>query len=265
MADLTGPGEFAADDGTVPAPVADVLARRAGGEAGVREVVAALGDQRLLVPLLEVDGDLLEGDDADPCAGSDRAVAAVSIRDPDGSAVGLAFTGMAPLRHWNAAARPMPVSAIRAAAAVLADGGHALLLDAGSPAPVRIRGVALVRLSTGQPWPDPWVDPAVRAAVVAELAPVLASGEVGLRLVAAAGTAGAVGAASAAGTAVQPGLVLQIRFAEELSAQTIDQRVAAIAERVSRSAALREVFDGVLAVEVVGVGPVRPPQTDLSR
>ncbi|MGB7981845.1 MAG: SseB family protein [Candidatus Nanopelagicales bacterium] len=264
MADLSGPGEFGTDDGTVPAPVADVLARRARGEAGIREVVAELGAQRLLVPLLEVDGDLLDGDDADPCAGSDRAVAAVSIREPDGTPVGLAFTGMAPLRDWDPAARPMPVSAARAAAAVLTEGGRALLLDVGSPAPVRIRGVALGRLATGEPWPEPWVDAAVRAAVVAELAPVLASGEVGLRLVAGAGSAGGVGGADGAG---RPGLTLQVRFAEKLTSGVIDQRAAVIAERVTRSAALREVFDGVLAVEVVGVGvgPAGAPRTGLSR
>ncbi len=271
MADLTDPGEFADDDGTVPAPVAQVLARRAAGEAGIREVVAALTGQRLIVPLLEVDGDLLEGDDADPCAGSDRAVAAVSIRDPqDGTVVGLAFTGMAPLQAWDPAARPMPVTAARAAAAVLAEGGQVLLLDAGSPAPVQLRGQALLRLATGAPWPDPWEDAAVRAAVIAELAPVLASGEVHVRLVGGQSLGSASGSGSAPGrtagrqveAAVPPGLVVQVRFAGELDADVVEQRAAVIAQRVAGSAVLREVFDGVLAVEVVGVGPGR---THLSR
>ena len=34
MGDLTGPGAFAADDGSVPADVADVLARRASVPRG---------------------------------------------------------------------------------------------------------------------------------------------------------------------------------------------------------------------------------------
>ncbi len=246
MAELTGPGEFAADDGSVPAPVAQVLARRIRGEAGIREVVAALADERVLVPLLEVDGDLLEGDDSDPCAGSDRAVAAVSIRDRHGASVGLAFTGMDPLLRWDPRARPMPVTASRAAAAVLAEGGRALLLDAGSPAPLRIRGQALVRLATGEPWPDPWDDQAVRAAVAEVLEPVLASGEVGLRLVAAA--------AETDTTAQHPGVVLQVRFAVDLGTDILGQRAEIIADRVSGSADLRDVFDGVLGVEVVGAG-----------
>ena len=43
MGDLTGPGAFAADDGSVPADVAEVLARRASGAAGIREVVTLPG------------------------------------------------------------------------------------------------------------------------------------------------------------------------------------------------------------------------------
>ena len=126
--------------GRYPPEVADVLARRAAGAAGIREVVMCLTAHRLLVPLLEVDGDLLEGDDADPCAGSDRAVAAVSMREPDGRPLGLAFTGMAPLVAWDAAARPLPVEATRAAGAIVAEGGRALLVDAGSAARPAHRG-----------------------------------------------------------------------------------------------------------------------------
>ena len=132
MGDLTGAGSFTSDDGSVPTDVAEVLALRASGAVGIREVVTCLMPHRVLVPLLEVAGDQLEGDDSDPCAGSDRAVAAVSVREPDGTALGLAFTGTAPLEQWDASARPMPVEATRAAGAVLADGGRALLVDAGS-------------------------------------------------------------------------------------------------------------------------------------
>jgi hypothetical protein len=258
MGDLTGPGAFAADDGSVPADVAEVLHRRATGAAGVREVVACLATHRLLVPLLEVDGDLLEGDDADPCAGSDRAVAAVSVREPDGSPLGLAFTGMAPLVSWDAAARPLPVEATRAAGAIVAEGGRALLVDAGSPHAMRIEGVALARLASGEPWPDPWVDPAVRDAVVLELGPVLASGEVAVRLappghVGSEGGRPDVGAPARTPPVAGPaaGLVLEVRFPGGLLDRQAEQRAAVIATRMSQSATLREVFDGVLAVQVV--------------
>lgn len=251
MGDLTGPGAFAADDGSVPPDVADVLSRRATGSAGIGDVVTCLAAHRLLVPLLEVDGELLEGDDSDPCAGSDRAVAAVSVREPDGSPLGLAFTGMAPLVQWDASARPLPVQATRAAGAILADGGRALLVDPGSAHALRIEGVALARLASGEPWPDPWADPAVREAVIVELGPVLASGEVQVRL--AGPDRVGPGTASIGDRAAdpEPGLVLAVRFPGGLPADQAEQRASVIATRMSQSAALREVFDGVLAVTLV--------------
>ncbi len=251
MGDLTGPGAFAGDDGSVPSDVAAVLARRVTGAAGLREVVMCLAAHRVLIPLLEVDGDLLEGDDSDPCAGSDRAVAAVSVREPDGSPVGLAFTGMAHLVGWDASARPMPVAATRAAGAILAEGGRAILVDPGSAHALRIEGVALGRLASGEPWPDPWVDPAVRAAVITELGPVLASGEIQVRLVGPAPIeASGADLGSGPGDGRAPGLVLEARFPAELPSELAEQRAAVIATRMSTSAALREVFDGVLAVTV---------------
>jgi SseB protein N-terminal domain len=250
MGDLTGPGAFAADDGSVPVDVAEVLARRAAGLAGIRDVVTCLAHHRVLVPLLEVDGDLLEGDDADPCAGSDRAVAAVSVREPDGRPLGLAFTGVAPLVAWDASARPLPVEAARAAGAVLAEGGRALLIDAGSSQALRIGGVALARLASGELWPDPWADPAVRDAVIGELGPVLASGEVQVRLTGPGGIDLSTAPGAAQGPDPAPDLVLQVRFPGGLTAERAEQRAAVIATRMTQSAALREVFDGVLAVTV---------------
>ena len=247
MGDLTGAGSFTSDDGSVPPEVAEVLARRASGEVGIREVVTCLIPHRVLVPLLEVAGDQLDGDESDPCAGSDRAVAAVSVREPDGTTLGLAFTGTAPLKEWDASARPMPVEATRAAGAVLADGGRALLVDAGSAHACRIEGEALARLASGDPWPEPWADPVVRGAVVDELGPVLASGEVQVRL-SGPGSIGTETSGEVGGET--PGLVLELRFPPGLAPDTAQQRSAVIARRMARSPALQEVFDGVLAVRV---------------
>lgn len=236
---LQGLSAFTDDDGSTPAEVAEVLARRAQGRAGQRELVTTLGRHRLLVPLLEVDADLLDDDDADPCAGQDRAVAAVSIRTDQGN-VGLAFTGVEPLLAWDAAARPMPVEAPRAAAAAVAEGGVALLIDPAGPVPVRLEGIALQRLAATAPWPEPWVDPIVQQAVAAELAPVLASGEVKVRL-----------AAPGIRTDGAAQLVVEVQFDARLEADLATQRAATIARRLGVSDGLRQVFDGVLAVRLV--------------
>jgi hypothetical protein len=259
---LPGPGVFADDDGSTPGEVFAVLAGSARGEAGQRELVNTLRRHRLLVPLLEVDADLLDDDDSDPCAGQDRAVAAVSMRTDQGT-VGLAFTGMEPLLAWDAAARPMPVEAPRAAAAVVAEGGVALLIDPAGPVPVRLEGIALGRLAGAEPWPEPWADPMVAQAVATELAPVLANGEVKVRLAAPVASdalaapvlnpegARAAGGGQLAGSAQ---LVVEVRFDARLAADLATQRAATIARRLGASEHLRQAFDGVLAVRLVTPG-----------
>jgi hypothetical protein len=244
MADLRA-GEFGQDDGSVPAELAAVLADRASAAATMRDVVTVLARHRLLVPLLEVAADQLEGDDADPCAGQDRAVAAVSLHT-DAGTVGLAFTGMDPLRAWRRDARPMPVPATRVAGALLAEGAVALVLDPASGAPVRLTGLALARLAGGGAWPPPWQDPEVRQAVVAELGPVLGSGEVQVRLVPPGGPSPDPAAARGG-----VGLVVEVRFVGQLPDGVAQRRAGVIAERLVASDALRQAFDGILAVQVV--------------
>lgn len=262
--DLAGSAPtVAADDGSVPEPVADVLARRAGGRARMNEVVAVLAGHRLLVPLLEVDGDLLEGDDTDPCAGQDRAVAAVSLRTADGP-VGLAFTGLPPMADWDPHARPLPTAATRVAGAVLAQGGQALLIDVSSEHACRIEGIALRRLAAGGDWPEPWRDPLVREAIVAELAPALASGDLAVRLAQPTGSTELAGPAEPVRAtepaelaepveppAQAPDLLVDVRFPPGTPAEVASRRAVLVAERLAGSAALRAVFDGLLAVRVL--------------
>ena len=223
-----------ADDGSAAPGVEAALTGHARGTHGLREVVAALSGTRLLAPLLEVSGDVLESSDTDPCSGTDKAVAVVSVRTPEG-AIGLAFTSLAALAAWNPKGRPWPSPADRVAGAVLAEGGVRLMIDPGSAHELALEGVALHRLATSAPWPDPWEDEAVRAAVVAELAPVLASGEVAVRL--------AAPDPSAAG-----GLTVEVAFAPGIDGALVHERAGVIARRLAASAPLRTVFDSTLQV-----------------
>ena len=236
----------------MPAPVSEVLARRAAGNARLREVVRMLAAHRLLIPLLEVDADLLEGDDTDPCAGQDRAVAAVSARTEQG-VVGLAFTGLAAMARWNAAARPMPVASTRVAQALLAEGAVALQIDPGVATGTRLDRLALDRLARGGAWPEPWDDPVVRQAIVGELGPALASGELAVRLKAPEPDPAAayVGAGSTGKEGPPADLVVEVRFPSGNDSQVAQQRAAIVAERLATSADLRSVFDGTMAIRVV--------------
>jgi hypothetical protein len=140
------------------------------------------------------------------------------------------------------------VEATRAAGAILAEGGRTLMVDPGSAHALRIEGVALARLASGEPWPDPWLDPAVRTAVIAELGPVLASGEIQVRLTGPVGAVADPGDGAAINCA---GLGLEVRFSGQLPANEAEERARIVAGRLAQSAALREVFDGVLAVTIV--------------
>jgi hypothetical protein len=223
----------ATDRGAVPEVLADALARHARGGAGIAEVVMLLGDHRLLVPLLEVPADQLGDAGDDPCAGQDRAVGLVSVRTGSGS-VGLAFTGVEPMRAWDPRARPMPFPAPRIAAALLAEGAVGLHVDPAGPLPLRLGHAALARLAQGTPWPPPWADPLVRDAVVEVLGPVLATGELGVRLE----------------PGPQPGaLGIGLRFAAARQ-DVAAERAGVVASRLAQSERLREVFDGVLAVRL---------------
>lgn len=226
-----------ADDGSAPAALRAAIEAYVQGRAGIREVVGALATERLLVPLLEVSCDLLEGSDTDPCAGQDRAVAAVSVRAADG-VVGLAFTSLGALARWDARARPWPTPAPRVAAALLADGGVRLVVDPGAHHCVTLAGLALRRLAEAGAWPEPWDDPEVRAAVVGVLAPVLASGELRVRL----------GPPEPA----QPpdGMLVQLGFPAGTDAAVARARAEVVASRLGADPDLRSVFDGVLAVRV---------------
>ena len=121
----------------------------------------------------------------------------------------------------------------------------------GQPHALRIEGLALARLASGERWPDPWADPAVREAVIGELGPVLASGEVQVRLAGPEVVEPAAGSVGDQSPERAPGLVLEVRFPGALPADQAEKRAAVIATRMSQSAALREVFDGVLAVTLV--------------
>ena len=84
----------------------------------------------------------------------------------------------------------------------------------------------------------------MRAAIVSELGPVLASGELQVRL-------------RPASLDPRPtGLMLELRFPAGLPAEVAESRAAEVARRMSLATLLREVYDGVLAVRVRAVaGP----------
>lgn len=125
------------DDGSADAALASALQQYDAGSAPYPQVLAALADARLLVPVVAVLGETGEG-----AAGADgRALvtdkssdmAAVLLTGADGRLALLAFTGIEALRRWDPQARPVPVAAHLAAATAVQEGAAALVVDVAGP------------------------------------------------------------------------------------------------------------------------------------
>jgi hypothetical protein len=121
------------DDTGAPDPgLTDALAAYAEDPAREPEVLAALAEARLLVPVVAELGESEVGPDG---LARDKSsdMATVLMRGPDGRLALLAFTGLEAMHRWDPTARPVPVPARTAALAAMQDGAEALLIDLAGP------------------------------------------------------------------------------------------------------------------------------------
>lgn len=123
---------FPDDDGTIDPALAEAL----GDDT---RVLAVLGDVRVFVPVVAMQGDAPAG----PGGGSGQRaedgtdkgadMAAVLMTGADGRRALMAFSSVAAMTTWKASARPVPVWGREAARAALDEEASALLLDLANP------------------------------------------------------------------------------------------------------------------------------------
>lgn len=149
--DLPPSSAFAGDDGAVPPALAVALDRFAAGEVGAADVVAALAEVRVLVPVLaqlevaDVTADGLQVD-------KEASAGVVALRGPDGRTALPVFSGVDALTAWRGTARPVPAEGPRAALAALAEGWEVLVLDPAGPTTVVVPRPAVQALASGGTW-----------------------------------------------------------------------------------------------------------------
>jgi hypothetical protein len=143
-----GTPTFAADDGSPDPRVTAALGAYAAGAGGSADVLGALAATRLLVPVVAVLDEAAESPDG---IRTDKAshMATVSTTGRDGRRGLLAFTSVHTMREWHPAARPVPVTARRAAEAALADGADALVIDLAGPVTFSVDAGELRALAAG--------------------------------------------------------------------------------------------------------------------
>jgi hypothetical protein len=150
----------AADDGSAPQRVVEAIRRFRAHEVGVAEVVAALHNARLLLPLLAARGDEGVGPNGQ-LVDKTQELSIVTAAGPDGRPVLPAFTSTDTMREWNASARPIPIVVPRIAMAVASEGTPLIVVDPGSPTQFALRRPSFRALATGEPWVPCFEDPQV--------------------------------------------------------------------------------------------------------
>ncbi|CAN5217232.1 SseB family protein [soil metagenome] len=225
------------DDGSAPELLIEAVRRFRARELGEADVVDALRESRLLIPLVAV----LGGDGMTP-EGHDKSqeLSIVTVVGPDGRTVLPAFTSVEAMSRWNRMARPVPATAARVALAAASEHTDLVVLDATSDTEFVIRRPALWALAQSRPWTPSYRDAEVLSAFMdaaepepAVLAVQLAPGDPGSRL-------------------AGPELVVQLSLAPGLDQAALDGVLGRLQERWGNSELIAERVDSMRAVIVAG-------------
>lgn len=166
---LSGTG-FDADAGAADPALLEALAEvhsRPSAEADARLLLAA-ATARWLVPVVAVLEEVDEGGHRHTghLHGEKRTdMAVVTLTAPDGRRALPVFTSTAALAAWDPSARPVPVSAARAAQAAVAEGCHVAVIDLGSATPTELRPSMVWALAQETDWRPAHTDPFVAQSV----------------------------------------------------------------------------------------------------
>jgi hypothetical protein len=164
---LTGTG-FDHDTGAADDALLDLLGQ---DRPDLVALVDAVSRARLIVPIVAVPGELDHSSGIPADATSDMA--SVTLVAADGQRALPAFTSTAALAAWNREARPVPVTAQRAALAAVQEGCEVIPLDLpappGSPA-FTLRPSMVWALATTRHWRPAHEDEHVAGAVAAAVA-----------------------------------------------------------------------------------------------
>jgi len=152
------------DDGSADPALLDALIRFRAGDGSQVAVVDAFRSARVLVPLVAERGD--EG--VGPTGlkvDKTQELSIVTVAGPDGRRVQPAFSSVDTMRRWDAAARPIPVEAIRVALSASSEETDLIVLDPASDTEFVLRRPAVWAIAQEQPWEPSFLSPEVFTAL----------------------------------------------------------------------------------------------------
>jgi hypothetical protein len=221
--ELTGSG-FDDDSGAADPALLAALARPGDEPA----LMAAVSAARLLVPIVaepvgvEESGGLVVEKQTD--------MAAVTLVAPDGQRALPVFTSLEALGAWDPQARPVPVTASRAAQAAVSERCDVMVVDVAGPRTVVLRPSMVWALAQQRDWVPAHEDPVVERAVAAAVRP-----EDAVR-------GHAVGAGQPPGQGV---LAVTLELEPGLTAEQVQAIATRVGERLANDGELRARVDGL--------------------
>lgn len=157
--------QFGDDDGAADAALVRSLSDWQHGQADEADVVAALADTRLFVPVLaEVSHSEITADGL--VADKEADMSLVTLQAADGRKAQPVFTSDRLIPQWHAAARPVAAQVRKIAIAAVKDGTELLVLNPGSGAPFVVRRPALWAVAKGETWVPSYASGTVSQAVL---------------------------------------------------------------------------------------------------
>lgn len=225
------------DDGSAPEKLVEAIRRFRADELGEADVVDALRDSRLLIPLVAHLGES-GTDELGRLVDKSQELSIVAVTGPDGRTVLPAFTSVATMSAWNPDARPVPAAAVRVALAAAAEDTDLVVIDPTGDTEFAVRRPALWALAQGERWTPSYLDEEVLAAFMDAAVPEPAVVAVHL-------TPG-----DRRGQLAGPELVVQLSLADGLDRAALDAVVARLGERWAASEVIATRVDS-LRVQLV--------------
>jgi hypothetical protein len=220
------------DDGSAPERLIEALRRYRSRELGESEVLDALRESRLLIPLVAHLGEAGENDHGVTIDKS-QELSIITVAGPDGRNVLPVFTSVASMGHWNPKARPVPATAERVALAAASEQTDLVVLDPTSDTEFVIRRPALWALAQGKRWTPSFRDDDVLNAFADA-----AAGESAVRSV-------ALAAGDPDSRLAGPELVVQLALADGLGKLELDAVISRMRERWLASEVIAERVDSM--------------------
>jgi len=227
------------DDGSAPENLVEAIRRFRSGELADSDVLDALRESRLLIPLVAELGESGHNHEG-ALVDKSQELSIVTVAGPDGRTVLPAFTSVDSMRVWNPKARPVPATAGRVALAAANESTDLVVIDPTSDTEFVLRRPAVWALAQSLPWTPSFLDPEVLQAFMDAAAPepsvrgvYLAPGDPTARL-------------------VGPELVVQLALEDGLDRPTLDAVLERLRERWTRSELIAQRVDS-LRVQLVNV------------